>query len=547
MTLRDVLPLGLLLTVFLAALVAAAPPVAAGPVPRPAVAASVPAPEPAPAAGDLVEARETVADPRARMSSRIAAAKLLVDTGKRKNIDKVVDAFIDVESSHAFLNAVLPVLRPVIYDRRGKLDPDLEKKVRRQAASKKIEWKVHGLLLGLALGLDGMDGDAFLLLEESAKDVLRNDQREPEDRQNMRDELWALDVACEVLEQAKPPDPRFLWQLQLLRKSPVYKTRLVAYDSYIGLGVGTYADVVAEAAVDESLAIQDLAYEALIEARRPEVVPALISLLGDRPNSSVDTRVLPRLFRATGQRYMSKSQWQKWLDRTDEVIVLTEEEFEVAQQALADAMASSRYGPQGSFFNRPVKPGHVVFVIDTSGSMSAGVTQGGAPQKGVGIFLPKKERPRTTRLALVKGQVVNALEGLTDQEFDIVAFGTHVRRWREDGSRSFESREEALAAAKAYVNTLRRGGGTNIHGGLKEAFAIDGVTEVFLLSDGTPTEGIEDHGKIVRDVKRWSKKAKGATLHCIAMGMTNPLLERLGDATEGGTYAEVEVPASQRR
>lgn len=320
---------------------------------------------------------------------------------------------------------------------------------------------------------------------------------------------------------------------------PEREIRKLAVETYIQLGVDLYAQAIADALGDSWIIIYQIASGALLEAQRPEVVPGLINLLGPEP-SSVDSRVLPALFRATGQRYLTRKQWEKWLERTDPVIVLSEDEFEIAQNALADAVANSRYGPQGSFFARTVADRGVVFLLDVSGSMSAAITSSTQPSKGLDVFLPK-DRTRRSRMDLMKSQVQNALDGLTEQPFNIITFSTDVEVWKDGGSRSFATREEAMASAKAFVSGLRPTGATALHDGLEAAFKEEDIGEIFLLSDGAPSRGVTDPKRIRRDVKRWAQKAKHVALHCISMGLSNELLEEIAPVTPGGSYVEVEV------
>ncbi len=488
-------------------------------------------------AQDLADARKTLEDTDASWRRRLDAAEVLMDTGKGRNQERVVDALFDPDGGERFATALLPVARPALVDAQDVVLEEVAERVRKTASSTRDDWRRHGLRLALALDVDGVDDDAAELMTECLKVIDRNASRDPEDRENTWHEQRGLDLACEVLVRRDPPPPSFLFTLQRLRESPDDGVRLAAYRAFATLGAARYAERLAEAVGDRSGAIRQLAVDALMEARRKELVPALVALV-DEPGGPGEAWILPLLFRATGQRYLSRSQWEKWLEREGATFqVLTEDEFETAQEALVHALANSRYGPQGSFFSRPVESGHVVFVLDVSGSMSAKLRDDS--QKGVEIFVP--DRPGMSRMELVKQQVINALEGLTDQDYDLLIFSNDVTVWREDGNRAFDTREEALESAKRFIGLQRPSGGTAIHAGLEAAFRVKGVKEIFLLSDGQPSQGITDPKKIARDVRRWSKQGGGVALHCLAMGVANPLLEDIAKETKGGSYVEIEV------
>ncbi len=494
-------------------------------------------------AGDLQDARKDIANQGAWTSRRVSAARLLLETGKKSDREKVLDVFFDPDESPKISDALLLLVKPVLFTEAGELEAEHLKRVFKLSASSREAWKLHGLHLAASLGVPGLEDEALELLKSAKKDLSRTLKRDEPNAELVRSSKAAIDVSCDLLSRQTPPSPDFLWVLKPLQGHSDRTIRYTAVRALVQMGAKTYAEALAAALSDSYSPIYDVAFEALLDARQPELVPALVGLLAEQP-SPIDAKILPDLFRATGQRYLTRKQWDKWLERNENFWVLSEEEHELAVQALVDAMAQSRYGPQGSFFARPLSQHGLVFVLDVSGSMTARVKKRQGPKQGVDIFIPN-DLPQKSRMELVKQQVLNAIAGLDEQPFNILTFSTDVKIWREGGSASFESREQALESAREFVSALSPRGGTALHAALEEAFDEQDIREIILLSDGAPSTGITDHKRILRDVKRWAQKRKNVALHCISMGTPNSLLKKIGPATPGGSYTEVEVASAR--
>lgn len=122
----------------------------------------------------------------------------------------------------------------------------------------------------------------------------------------------------------------------------------------------------------------------------------------------------------------------------------------------------------------------VVFVLDTSGSMAGA----------------KMEEARAA--------LRYCLESLAPRDrFALIDFSTEVRMFGgEDGLR--EASAGAVEAALAYVDGLKARGGTDIHGALLRALALEGRPGVpFLVvfvTDGEPTIGVTDRATIEKAV-----------------------------------------------
>jgi Ca-activated chloride channel family protein len=121
----------------------------------------------------------------------------------------------------------------------------------------------------------------------------------------------------------------------------------------------------------------------------------------------------------------------------------------------------------------------IIFVLDTSGSMQ------------------DKGKMEKARAALKFG--IRSLNPA--DQFNIVTFSTEARKFR-DGL--VTAGEENREAATQFIERQNASGGTNIHEALKEGLGSfrpgDRPRYLIFLTDGLPTVGETDPGKILRDV-----------------------------------------------
>ncbi len=146
----------------------------------------------------------------------------------------------------------------------------------------------------------------------------------------------------------------------------------------------------------------------------------------------------------------------------------------------------------------------VAFLLDISGSME-GKDEGIAASAPMSAALRKAEkkagrkiggrlarklgrraRSETTKLGSARRELIRALEGLPgDASFTIITFGNEVKEWpggyREVGG-------IARRAAQVFVADLKASGGTPMNKALEDAYALDKVDAIFLVSDGRPTD-----------------------------------------------------------
>lgn len=156
-------------------------------------------------------------------------------------------------------------------------------------------------------------------------------------------------------------------------------------------------------------------------------------------------------------------------------------------------------------------PAHIVYVLDTSGSMNQGDKIGKA-----------KDALRKALLELKPGD-----------SFNIITFDATVRWF---AASLLDASRENIGLALQYVEAIQLRGGTNLSGGLEKALAHKDATHVFLLSDGEPSRGIVDPTQLRTAVKGWNQQS--AQILTLALGLGEqfpgiPLLKGLADDNNG--------------
>jgi len=138
-------------------------------------------------------------------------------------------------------------------------------------------------------------------------------------------------------------------------------------------------------------------------------------------------------------------------------------------------------------------PRHIVYVLDISGSM-------------------------TSRIDRADAEIRKALAGLRpDESFDIIAFNNEVHQF--DPSLT-PATPDMVHQASVFLSTLQVNDGTNLEGAMTAALQMPDVNEVVLLTDGVPTVGEQDFGKLARLIRR--RNRSHARISAVGMVGKNP-------------------------
>ena len=159
-------------------------------------------------------------------------------------------------------------------------------------------------------------------------------------------------------------------------------------------------------------------------------------------------------------------------------------------------------------------PVDIVFVIDTSGSMSG------------------------TKIMQARDSLVEIISQLSSEDhFTIVTFSSSVNTWRNSLVSVAELREEG----KRFASGLNANGGTNFAGGLERGINIlksssnsNYVQLLVMLSDGEPTAGVTDPDMIVATATGQVSDTR-ISLNMLGFGtnLNLLLLQRLAIANRG--------------
>lgn len=148
-------------------------------------------------------------------------------------------------------------------------------------------------------------------------------------------------------------------------------------------------------------------------------------------------------------------------------------------------------------------PRHVVYVLDISGSM-------------------------TSRIDRARDELVHALKGLSpDETFDIVVFSDKAVSFAPALS---PATPPQIEGASRFLRAVRVQGGTNMEAAMRAALGFAGVNEIVLITDGVPTLGETDFGKLASDVQKRNKNL--ARISAVGLLGRNP------DGTDDSFEAE---------
>ena len=221
---------------------------------------------------------------------------------------------------------------------------------------------------------------------------------------------------------------------------------------------------------------------------------------------------------------------------------------------------SSFSGPKGpapekkSVYGIESRSRRILFIIDTSGSMKEKIAQAKGTITGPDA---DSDELNMTKIEIAKKHLRNSIRALEPEaSFNIISFGTHVIRWKEQMVKGdMTTKNEAYT----FVRDMEAAGGTWAYGALQEAFRLGGmgildkhydpvVDTVYFISDGAPTNNdmdkpeFQDPEEILAAVREWNRLGK-MVIHAVAIdpkaggGTFIGFMKKLA-AENGGQYAQ---------
>lgn len=335
-----------------------------------------------------------------------------------------------------------------------------------------------------------------------------------------------LRVAMEAIGEIVGNDPEWRKELVELSDHEDRDVRNTAIDQLAKAGAQAPVELFVERLQHPDWSTRLAAVHALEASRSKAAVLPLIDRL-EVEKGRMARAVTDALWTLTAQPFDENVlAWRAWWEREGaDFEVVTEKELREAEQERETRRLKARTTTEPQFFGIRIISHRVIFIIDTSGSMTD-------PVRGRTI-----NDHEATRIDVAKQELSKAIEGLAPNSFfNVLAFSNGIGQWLRSGiaDSSKKSRDSALE----FVDRLGAGGATNLYDTLKQAFADPDVDTIYLLSDGEPTAGeVLDPYQIRDDVRFWNRH-RGVTIHTVAIGGNLDVLEWLAEDS-GGQHVKI--------
>jgi HEAT repeat protein len=328
-----------------------------------------------------------------------------------------------------------------------------------------------------------------------------------------RDELVRYEALRAQTARLEDPAERAERVARLERSSDTVD-RLVAAQLLADLGTDGAARRLCALLSDDQPRVRRKALDCLEQVPAREAVPELIEVLAATGEPDDARTVAARLGGISGVRLGTDvARWRAWWEA--EAATFEPPRKRAAVEADDDAPTRAR------FYGLPVDSQRVVFAVDASNSMQRAMPR----TSGESRIDVAKEQLR---------QVIGSLEAET--RFDLVHFGGGAAAWQ--GELTPVGRG-TLRRALAFVDEMELSFGTDVYGGLHQAFRDPEVDTVLFLTDGDPYLGaVDDRPGLRRVVRQWNA-TRHVKVHCIAVGQERAWLRKLAEES-GGRYVCLE-------
>ena len=245
---------------------------------------------------------------------------------------------------------------------------------------------------------------------------------------------------------------------------------------------------------------------AVVERKSKNAIPVLIDRLdkvGFAPSTeSYQTR--DALVALTGRDFDNTEDWRKWWSANQDSIDPKNLDKAEGMTGVERKLPGGYRPPQ--FFGVEILSNHVVFVVDTSGSMELWDKDESGGDEG-------NWRARR-RIARVKKQLQETIEKLPESaHFNIIAFSDSVKRFQK---KTVPASRKWKKKGLDFVTGMQANGATFTDDAMKAAFEEHDVDTIVLLSDGAPTRMGKKSRILMRQILEQVHKANilaKATLH----------------------------------
>ncbi len=300
-----------------------------------------------------------------------------------------------------------------------------------------------------------------------------------------------------------------------LARSKAEVDRLVATELLATIEVPGRFEMLGEGLGDRYAPIARKAVDSLVSAHDPRAVGVLVERLGVAERGE-GYRIARALERLTGLSLGTQAEtWTRWYEKEGETFELPESTGEAAPNSPGGGAATT------VFYGLPIHADRVVFAIDTSDSMKA----------------VDERKDGARRIDVAKGELTRAIESFDESRaFDIVHFGADAASWQGE---LVPARRRSKREALEHVEDLRLTWGTEIHGGLRQAFRDPAADAILFLTDGDPQLSVlMDRGTIRRMLAQWNR-TRHTAIDCLSIGTERQWLRHLARES-GGRYRRIQ-------
>lgn len=206
----------------------------------------------------------------------------------------------------------------------------------------------------------------------------------------------------------------------------------------------------------DSFGLRRATVAALSRISDREAIGALIEIM-DRVGGEAKADAVEHLAQTTGQIFgMDAQAWRRWWQESKDTFQYPTRSVESPYRSVALESQS------GYYYGLPLFAQKLVFVLDTSGSMTG------------------------PRIVAAKRELTKAIQGLPDHvEFGVVVFNGTVATWHKD---LVKATDKTKAAAMHYVEAQSPHSNTASYDALEAALGFD-TEAIYFLSDGAPHGG----------------------------------------------------------
>lgn len=124
-------------------------------------------------------------------------------------------------------------------------------------------------------------------------------------------------------------------------------------------------------------------------------------------------------------------------------------------------------------------------------------------------------KPRIDKAANELSQAMKSLQ--PDESFSIIAFSHAARRFKKQ---LVPADPESIAQANQWLGQMPLDYGTDLGRAMSQAFSMNGVNVIVLITDGVPTVGEKNFGKLVLRIRELN--AGRARIDTIGLKGDNP-------------------------